>query len=69
LVKVAPEKPTTTMPLVTPGTSVAICSARRITVSVRASEAPGGSCAATMMMPRSSCGMKPIGVLRNSFSP
>ncbi len=43
-VNVAPEKPTTFTALETPGTFSAISTARRLTSSVRASEAPGGSC-------------------------
>ncbi len=45
-VKVAPEKPTTFTAIETPGTLSAISTARRLTASVRASEAPGGSCVA-----------------------
>ena len=48
LVKVAPEKPTMFTACATPGTFSAISTARRLTSSVRASEAPGGSCV-TMM--------------------
>ena len=44
LVKVAPEKPTMFTACATPGIFSAMSTARRLTASVRASEAPGGSC-------------------------
>ena len=69
LVKVAPEKPTITTECDTPGVACTISVALRITSSVRRNEEPGGSCAATMRMPRSICGMKPCGVVRNSLRP
>jgi len=48
LVKVAPEKPTMFTAPSTPGVCRARSTARRLTASVRASEAPGGNC--TMVM-------------------
>ena len=48
LVKVAAEKPTRVKACATPGVSSAMSMARRITSSVRSSEAPGGSCAITI---------------------
>ena len=44
LVKVAPENPTMLTPCATPGVSSAISTTLRLTASVRASEAAGGSC-------------------------
>ena len=46
LVKEEPEKPTILMTWPTPGWSSAMSATRRITASVRESEAPGGNCAA-----------------------
>ena len=69
LVKVAPDKPTMFTAPMTPGVSSDRSTARRITASVRWSEEAGGSCATTIRYPRSTCGMKPSGVLRNSLRP
>ena len=41
-----------------------ICSARVSTAAVRSSDAPGGSCTLTPMMPWSSSGMNPAGIAR-----
>ena len=48
LVKVAPENPENATALHTPGVFKRISVARRMTASVRASEAPSGSCTTTM---------------------
>ena len=69
VVNVAPENPTMFTAWATPGTPSAMSAALRLTASVRPSEAPGGSCVTMIKYPRSSCGMNPIGVLRNSLSP
>ena len=69
LVKVAPEKPTMFTALETPGVFSAISTARRLTSSVRASAEPGGNCVTMIRKPRSTAGMKPVGVLRNSLRP
>ena len=52
-----------------PGVLSAISTARRLTASVRASAAPGGSCVTMIRKARSTAGMKPVGVLRNSLRP
>jgi hypothetical protein len=52
-----------------PGVLSAMSTARMLTSSVRASAAPGGSCVTMMRKPRSTAGMKPVGVLRNSLRP
>ena len=48
LVKVAPEKPAKLTACATPGTFSAMSTTRLLTASVRASEAPAGSCVTTM---------------------
>jgi len=48
LVKVAPEKPAKFTACATPGTSRAMSTTWRLTASVRASEAPPGSCVTTI---------------------
>ena len=53
LVKVAPSKPAKATSCSTPGTVLRISLAWRITLSVRSSEAPGGSCTTVMRYPRS----------------
>ena len=69
LVNVAPEKPTMFTALEMPGVLSAISTARRLTASVRCSAAPGGNCVTMIRKARSTAGMKPVGVLRNSLRP
>ena len=57
--------PATEITLVTPSTSRTIALARSAAASVRASDAPAGSCTLTKNASLSSSGRKPIGAARN----
>ena len=68
LLEAAPPRrlnPATEMTSATPSTSRTIALARSTAASVRASEAPAGSCTLTKKAPLSSSGRKPVGAARN----
>ena len=60
-VKVAPLRPVKALEYLTPGVASTRSVARCTTASVRASEAPGGSCSEMIRIARSRFGMKPVG--------
>ncbi len=60
--------PATEMTSVTPSTPRTISLARSTAASVRASDAPAGSCTSTKNAPLSSSGRNPVGAARNRYA-
>ena len=65
LLKPAIDSPGKATALSTPGSCIVISLMRRMTSSVRSSEAPSGSCAKPTRYCLSCAGTKPLGTVRN----